>query len=239
LATIIDQMTEIYVVVSDFFNAHRKLDGWRSSPNNEPVFTDAEVITIALMQNCLGVDIFKKTYSLELAEAVDGGVALGDLGYRGPEIARLLAEESEMLWKYLYRAVDRQGQTVDFFLSEHRDIQSAKQFFSRAIERRGAPEKITVDAYATTHTAICELKQSAVLPASVVVRTSKYLKNLIEQDHRRVKQRVYVMLGFKRFGNAAVRISGIELAHKIRKGQFDTWAINQDVARVWEAVLAA
>src|SRR5215216_384670 len=50
-------------------------------------------------------------------------------------------------WKYLYRAVDKQGHTVDFFLSEHRDIESAKQFFSRAIERRGAPEKITVDAY--------------------------------------------------------------------------------------------
>jgi transposase-like protein len=145
-------------------------------------------------------------------------------------------------WKYLYRAVDKQGQTVDFFLSEHRDIESAKQFFSRGIEKSGAPEKITVDAYAATHTAIRELKQSAILPVNVLVRTSKYLNNLIEQDHRRVKQRVYPMLGFKRFENAAVTISGIELAHKIKKGQFDTSSIaasKQRAPQVWEAVLAA
>jgi len=145
-------------------------------------------------------------------------------------------------WKYLYRAVDKQGYTVDFFLSEHRDIESARQFFTRAIKRCGAPEKITVDAYAATHTAIRELKQSAVLPANVVVRTSKYLNNLIEQDHRRVKQRVYPMLGFRRFENAAVTISGIELAHKIKKGQFDTSTVEQTGVRaqqLWEAVLAA
>ena len=71
-------------------------------------------------------------------------------------------------------------------------------------------------------TAVRELKGSAALPINVCVRTSKYLNNLIEQDHRRVKRRVYPMLGFKKFGNAAVTISGIELVHKIRKGQFDT-----------------
>lgn len=93
-----------------------------------------------------------------------------------------------------------------------------------------------------THSAIAELKQSGSLSINVLVRTSKYLNNLIEQDHRRVKQRVYPMLGFKRFDNAAVTISGIELAHKIRKAQFDTSAINQDgvgAQQVWEAVLAA
>ena len=74
------------------------------------------------------------------------------------------------------------------------------------------------------------------------MRTSKYLNNLIEQDHRRVKQRYYPMLGFKRFGNAAVTISGIELVQKIRKGQFDTSKVSPAGARVgqvWEAVLAA
>ena len=72
-------------------------------------------------------------------------------------------------------------------------------------------------------------------------RTSKYLNNLIEQDHRRVKQRVYPMLGFKRFENAAVTISGIELAHKIKKEQFDMSTVEQTGVRVqqlWEAVLA-
>ena len=104
------------------------------------------------------------------------------------------------------------------------------------------PEKITVDAYPATHSAIAELKKVAILPANTVVRTSKYLNNLIEQDHRRVKQRVYPMLGFKRFGNAAVTISGIELAHKIKKGQFDTSTVEHPGVRaqqLWEAVLAA
>jgi transposase-like protein len=67
-----------------------------------------------------------------------------------------------------------------------------------------------------------------MLPMNILVGTSKYLNNLIEQDHRRVKQRVYPMLGFKKFDNAVVTISGIELAQKIRKRQFDTWAISQD-----------
>jgi putative transposase len=87
-------------------------------------------------------------------------------------------------WKYLYRAVDKQGQTVDFFLSEHRDIESAKRFFTCAMERCGAPGKITIDAYLATHSAIGELKMSSKLSPQVVVRTSKYLNNLIEQDHR-------------------------------------------------------
>jgi transposase-like protein len=75
------------------------------------------------------------------------------------------------------------------------------------------------------------------------VWTSKYLNNLIEQDHGRVKRRIRPMLGFKRFGNAAVTISGVELVQKIRKGQFDTSAViaraGTGVAHVWEAVLAA
>jgi transposase-like protein len=145
-------------------------------------------------------------------------------------------------WKYLYRAVDKQGNTVDFLLCEHRDIAAAKRFFKKAMESHGTPEKITLDGYAATHTAVQELKESAILPTKVCVRTSKYLNNLIEQDHRRVKQRVYPMLGFKKFGNAAVTISGIELAHKIKKGQFDITGLELHkwkVPQVWEAVLAA
>jgi transposase-like protein len=92
-------------------------------------------------------------------------------------------------WKYLYRAIDKQGNTVDFLLSQHRDIQAARQFFTQAIDRHQAPEKITVDGYAATHSAIDELREEALLPQNVIVRTSKYLNNLIEQNHRRVKQR--------------------------------------------------
>jgi transposase-like protein len=145
-------------------------------------------------------------------------------------------------WRYLYRAVDKQCDTVDFLLSEHRDIAGAKRFSTRAINKHGVPEKITLDGYAATHTAIDELREAALLPKDVIVRTSKYLNNLVGQDHRRVKQRVYPMLGFKQFGDAEITISGIELAHKIKKGQFDTSTVEEAGARaqqMWEAVLAA
>jgi transposase-like protein len=144
---------------------------------------------------------------------------------------------------YLYRAVDRQGLTVDFLLSEHRDIAAAKRFFIRANERHGAPERITLDGYPATHSAVAELTKSGVLRPRTKVRTSKYLNNLVEQDHRRVKQRIYPMLGLKKFANASVTISGIELIQKIRKGQFNITkfvdAGGAQVTQVWEAVLAA
>ena len=145
-------------------------------------------------------------------------------------------------WTYLYRAVDKQGHTVDFLLSEHRDITSAKRFFTQAIKHHGAPEKVTIDGYPATHSAISQLKREEFLPARTLVRTSKYLNNLIEQDHRRVKQRIYPMLGFKRFQNAAITISGIELAHQIRKGQFDHAKFTHSsggASQIWEAVVAA
>jgi transposase-like protein len=91
-------------------------------------------------------------------------------------------------WTYLYRAVDKQGQTVDFLLSEKRDMAAAKRFFIKAIRNKEAPAKITLDGYETSHTAVAELKAEGVLSKSVELRTSKYLNNLIEQDHRRVKR---------------------------------------------------
>lgn len=88
---------------------------------------------------------------------------------------------------YLYRVVDRQGLTVYFLLSEHRDIAAAKRFFTKAIEQHGTPETITLDGYPATHAAVAVLKKSGVLRPQTKVRTSKYLNNLVEQDHRRVK----------------------------------------------------
>jgi transposase-like protein len=82
------------------------------------------------------------------------------------------------------------------------------------------PTKITLDAYAASQRAVAELKDNGEVPQRVPVRTSEYLNNLIEQDHRRVKQRLRPMLGLKSFRTAAVVISGIELAEKIKKKQF-------------------
>jgi transposase-like protein len=121
-------------------------------------------------------------------------------------------------WVYLYRAVDKAGQTVDFFLSRNRDVNAAQGFLRSAMKNTRKPTKITLDAYAASHRAVREMKEIGELPQRVKVRSSQYLNNLIEQDHRRVKQRIRPMLGFKRFDNAVVTISGIELAEKIKKG---------------------
>ena len=125
-------------------------------------------------------------------------------------------------WVYLYRAVDRTGWTVDFFLSRNRDVNAAETFLRDAIKNRRTPTKITLDAYAASHRAVREMKEAGELPRRVRVRSSQYLNNIVEQDHRRIKQRIRPMLGFKRFDHAAITISGIELAEKIKKGQFKT-----------------
>src|SRR4030081_3865949 len=125
-------------------------------------------------------------------------------------------------WCYLYRAVDRAGRTVDFRLSSNRDVAAAKAFFRKAVKsQQRAPQTITLDGYAASHRAVRELKADGSLPVDTKLRSSKYLNNLIEQDHRSVKQRIAVMLGLKQFRNAAITIAGIELMHRIRKGQFE------------------
>ena len=144
---------------------------------------------------------------------------------------------------YLYRAVDRAGRTVDFRLSARRDVAAAKVFFRKAIEcQQRVPQTITLDGYAASHRAVRELKADGSLAADTKLRSLKYFNNLIEQDHRGVKQRVAVMLGFKRLRNALITIAGIELMHRIRKGQFGLGHLGVQggaAPTVWNAVLGA
>src|SRR6202030_4316108 len=125
-------------------------------------------------------------------------------------------------WVYLYRAVDKAGQTVDFFLSRNQDVNAGKSFLRSAMTNTRVPTKITLDSYAASHRAVREMKEEGELPCRVKIRSNQYLNNLVEQDHRRLKQRIRPMLGFKRFDNAVVTISGIELSEKIKKGWFKT-----------------
>jgi hypothetical protein len=102
-------------------------------------------------------------------------------------------------------------------------------------------ETITLDGYAASHRAVREMKADGLLPEDTKVRSSKYLNTVIEQDHRHIKSRTNVMLGFKRFRSAATTISGIELTHRIRKGQFDLAELGlKDAAApaIWNAVLS-
>jgi len=124
-------------------------------------------------------------------------------------------------WTYLYRAVDKCGQTIDFRLSRTRDVSAAKAFFKKAIMHEGQPpHTITLDGYAASHRAVREMRTDGLLPKGTKLRSSKYLNNLIEQDHRGVKFRTLSMLGLKNFESAVITIAGVELLRRIHKNQF-------------------
>jgi transposase-like protein len=146
-------------------------------------------------------------------------------------------------WMYLYRAVDRQGQSVDFLLSKNRDVAAAKAFFRKAETTQGqAPQTVTLDGYAASHRAVREISRDRPRWKRTKLRTSKYLNNMIEQDHRGVKTRTGPMLGFKEFDSAAITIAGIELQHRIRKGQFALGRLRgkgRTAPEIWNAVLNA
>ena len=167
----------------------------------------------------------------------------------------IITQASPKSWKnrffvrqcaYLYRAVDSQGNTLEFLLSPTRDAEAAKRFFLKALRSsanlpprvgtieemvahpglpandttsRQAPRVINVDKNAASPKAIAELKASGVLPASVELRHVKYLNNLIEQDHRFIKRLTKPGMGFFSFETAWRTLQGFEVMNMIRKGQ--------------------
>jgi putative transposase len=120
-------------------------------------------------------------------------------------------------WKYLYRAVDKIGKTIDFLLTAKRDKAAAMRFFEKAILANGLPEKVTMDKSGANKAARDQLIENQ--DVEIVVRQVKYLNNIVEQDHRSIKGRTRPMLGFKAFHAARSVLGRIELMHMIRKGQ--------------------
>ncbi len=126
-------------------------------------------------------------------------------------------------WKYLYRAVDSTGKTIDFYLSEKKDKKSAKEFFKKAMgySHNQQPRIITVDKNPVYEVAIPELIYRGVLSCRTSVRQVKYLNNIVEQDHRFIKRKIKSMMGFENFETAQKTICGIEAMNMIRKGQVE------------------
>ena len=123
------------------------------------------------------------------------------------------------VWRYLYRAVDKFGKTIDFLLTKQRDKKAARRFLNKAIGRHGVPEKITIDGSDANAAAIKSYNEDH--GTSIEIRQIKYLNNIVEQDHRGVKRLTQPMLGFQAFDSAQSTLIGIELMHMLRKGQLE------------------
>ncbi|MPW21904.1 IS6 family transposase [Paraburkholderia sp. CNPSo 3157] len=123
-------------------------------------------------------------------------------------------------WKYLYRAVDKAGNTIDFLFRAKRDKTAARRYFEKAIARNGAPETVTIDKSGANLAGLHIVNLERETP--IKIRQAKYLNNVVEQDHRAIKRVVRPMLGFKNFRCARIILSGIELMHMIAKGQMET-----------------
>src|SRR4051794_33482860 len=122
---------------------------------------------------------------------------------------------------YLYRAVDSDGNTVEFMLSRTRDGQAAKRFFCKALRAKHTvpPRVINVDKNPAYPKAVGKLKKNGTLPAGYEPRPVKYLNNLTEQDHRFIKRRTNPGMGFGSFDTAWRTLQGYEAVHQLRKGQ--------------------
>ena len=124
-------------------------------------------------------------------------------------------------WTYLYRAVDSHGQTIDFLLSAKRDAEAAKRFFRKALGQPHTvnPRTITVDKNPAYPCAVEQMKEDGELWRRSRLRQAKYLNNIVEQDHRRVKRLVRPGLGFGSFWTARRTLAGYEVMAMMRKGQ--------------------
>ena len=120
-------------------------------------------------------------------------------------------------WKYLYRAVDKDGKTIDFLLTARRDQKAAKRFLNKAVKLHGQPKIINIDKSGANAAAIRAFGQDG--NSQIKMRQNKYLNNIVEQDHRGIKRLIKLSTGFKTFRTARITIGGIESMRMIKKRQ--------------------
>lgn len=135
-------------------------------------------------------------------------------------------------WAYLYRAVDKLGNTVDFYLSPTRNTAAAKRFLGKAL--RGLkdweqPTVINMDKAPTYAAALAELKKEGRCPRDVQHRQVNYLNNVIEADHGKLKQLIRPVRGFKSLKTAYTTIKGFEVMRALRKGQASAFNVTGDI----------
>jgi transposase-like protein len=136
-------------------------------------------------------------------------------------------------WKYLYRAITKSGDTLDFYLSSTRNAKAAKRFLGKVLRRMKEyekPDKINTDQAPSYGHAIRELKKEGLLADQVVHRKVKYLNNRIEADHGKLKRLIKPTLGFKSMKTALATIKGFEVMRMFKKGQFEMWTYDQGLS---------
>ena len=136
------------------------------------------------------------------------------------------------VWKYLYRAVDEDGNTIDFYLSSTRNTKAAKRFLNKALRKLEdweKPKTINTDKNPTYNKAIEELKTLKKCSKSIIHRQVKYLNNIIESDHGKLKRLIKPTCGFKSMKTAYATIKGFEMMRMFKKGQLDIWKYSQGI----------
>jgi putative transposase len=121
--------------------------------------------------------------------------------------------------RYLYRAVDKFGNTVDFLLTKRRMKGSAQKFLNKAIGNNSKPRVINIDKSGANKSGIRSINRELMTEKKIKIRQCKYLNNIVEQDHRNIKRRISIDTGFKEFESAQRTLAGIEVVNIIRKGQ--------------------
>ena len=136
-------------------------------------------------------------------------------------------------WKYLYRAVDSEGNTLDFLLSAKRDAKAARRFFIKVLEanRTAVPRVINVDKNTAYPPAVSNLQHNDAIPVETELRQVQYLNHIVEQDHRGIKRLDKPGLGFYSFHTARRTLAGFEIMAMIRKGQIEGVARGDVIAQ--------